>query len=302
MFKVSIIIPIYNVAQYIIECLESVYNQTYKNIEVILVDDCSTDNSMEIISEYLTFDKLSNTKVIHHTHNRGISAARNTGIIYAEGEYIFFLDSDDLLRLDSIESFILLAIKYNFPDCIYGSASPLDNNRTLACITLKHLDIPEYSSNITYIRKICYRRNFLPITVWNKLIKRKFIINNCIYFKEGIIYEDILWCFLLSNKLKTIAFNKKSTYMYRYVPNSITNKKYDIINKDSEVIITKEFFNNINYKYFFPQLIYTIHFNHSAYCRRYGNKPLPPSYIRYPKAFIFFLKCLFIKPEHLRNI
>ncbi len=299
--KVSIIIPIYNVEKYIIECLDSVYNQTYTNIEVILVDDCGTDNSIKIINNYLSEEKLAFTKIIHHYQNKGLSAARNTGINHATGDYIYFLDSDDYISNNCIESFVHLAEKYNIPDIIIGSTKQFPDNWTETCLSTIHLNT-EFSNNINWIRKIFIKDNYIPITAWNKLVKKSFITQNDLYFKEGIINEDNLWNFKLGNKVKTISFNKEETYIYRYVPTSIINTKYSIKNMNSEVIITKEYMRNINYKYFFPQLVYILHSNHSAYCKRYGDNPLPPSYIRYPKAFLFFLKCLFMKPEHLRAI
>ena len=87
--KVSIVIPIYNVSVYIENCLESVRRQIYQDLEVILVDDCGTDNSMEIVQEYLEYHNFVEVKIIHHTHNRGLSAARNTGLEAATGDYVF---------------------------------------------------------------------------------------------------------------------------------------------------------------------------------------------------------------------
>ena len=102
MLKVSIIVPVYNVAPYITRCLNSIYNQSYPNIEVIIIDDCGTDNSMTIINSYLTSEQHAITKVIHHHQNQGISSARNTGINNANGEYLYFIDSDDYLTLGGL--------------------------------------------------------------------------------------------------------------------------------------------------------------------------------------------------------
>lgn len=298
---ISCIIPVYNVAPYIIQCLESVYNQTYSNIEVILVDDCGTDNSMEIINQYLTHEKLAITKIIHHNQNKGLSAARNTGIKHANGEWIYFLDSDDYISVDCFESFIQLAKKYNNPPVIFGTAAQIPQEWNKACISSDKADIPEYTNNIPWIRKSFSKNQFLPITAWNKLISKDFFIQHKLFFKEGIIYEDNLWNWHIGNTATAIAFNKKSTYYYRYISTSIINSKYGDKNKESEVIIIKELCKNINFKYFFTQIRHILHCSHSFYCRRLGNSPLPPSYIRYPKAFLFFLKCILMKPEQLRK-
>lgn len=309
MLKVSIIVPVYNVASYIIRCLDSIYNQSYQNIEIIIVDDCGNDDSMKIIYSYLTPSKLSKTKIIHHDRNRGISAARNTGINTATGDYLYFIDSDDYISLDCIETFINLSIKYKYPDVIFGSATLIPEGwNKLEEVTVNKNGIPDYSNNINFIRRIILTSfkesltssHYIPIYVWNKLIKRTFVKEQMLYFKEGIIYEDLLWSWKNGNKITSIAFNKHTTYYYTFSPNSITNKPYSNINLDSEIVIIKELFKSINYKYLKTHLLYILHYTHSSYCRRRGNLPIQAAYIRYPKAFIFFIKCLFMKPEKLR--
>ena len=185
---ISIIIPIYNVEEYIIECLESIYNQTYKNIEVILVDDCGSDNSMNIVKEYLTPEKHSFTKIIQHQQNKGLSAARNTGIKHATGDYIYFIDSDDFITPNCIESFYNLIQKYNNPEIIFGSATfypyqwgnfSLDTNKN---------ELSEYCSNKKNINKYFFNNDYLPVTAWNKLVKKDFI-NFMIFF--AIIISSI---------------------------------------------------------------------------------------------------------------
>lgn len=104
--KVSIIVPVYNVSQYITKCLDSIYEQTYQNIELILVDDCGSDDSMIIVHGYLTSHVSIEAHIISHQKNRGLSAARNSGIEKASGEYIYFLDSDDYITPDCIEALV----------------------------------------------------------------------------------------------------------------------------------------------------------------------------------------------------
>lgn len=97
--KISVIIPVYNVEKYIRQCLESVINQTYKNLEIIIVNDGTKDNSMKIVEEYLSDERI---KIINK-ENGGLSSARNRGMEEATGEYIYFLDSDDWIELNTIE-------------------------------------------------------------------------------------------------------------------------------------------------------------------------------------------------------
>src|SRR5690606_8777138 len=102
---VSVIVPVYNVEQYLDECLNSIRQQTYENIEIIVVEDCSTDDSLNTLTKHL---KDPRVKLIQHEKNSGLSAARNTGIDAAKGDYIMFADSDDLVHLSLIE----LCVKY----------------------------------------------------------------------------------------------------------------------------------------------------------------------------------------------
>ena len=99
---ISVIIPVYNVEKYIIRCLESVKQQSYKDYEVILVDDCGQDNSIGLAKDYLEKNFPANSHIITHDCNKGLSAARNTGILAATGEFIYFLDSDDAITNDCL--------------------------------------------------------------------------------------------------------------------------------------------------------------------------------------------------------
>ena len=115
--KVSIIIPIYNVESYIANCLHSVFNQTYKDLEIILVDDCGTDKSMDVAKEIIRKYKNDFHIIIeHHTYNKGLSAARNTGLKKSTGEFIYFLDSDDTISNDCIERLMFPILQGNHVD------------------------------------------------------------------------------------------------------------------------------------------------------------------------------------------
>ncbi|NLJ82740.1 MAG: glycosyltransferase family 2 protein [Bacteroidales bacterium] len=224
--KVSIIIPVYNVAPYIERCLLSVLNQTYNNIEIILIDDCGSDNSMKIAIELIKKYKAENkTKIIYHECNKGLSAARNSGINASTGEYIFFLDSDDELTQNCIEILIDSAIKYK-TDFVIGNYETLGgkSNNTL-------LRIP--SSNIFSRDKILflYQKSKWYEMAWNKLLKRNFILNNDLYFKEDLIHEDELWSFMLACSANSMSVINFKTYFYYIRTNSITGK----INHESDI-------------------------------------------------------------------
>ncbi len=296
--KVSIILPVYNVEKYILTCVMSIVQQSYKNIEIIIVDDCGIDNSMKIIEEYLnTLHTKDFIHIIRHEFNKGVSAARNTGINHATGEFIFFIDSDDYISFNCIESFIRIAKKHPIVDIIFGSAEYAPYKWKDSIIAVNSDYFPEFVQDTNWICKHFFKKKqIFPITAWNKLINKNYIIKNNLFFKEAIIYEDNLWNWRIGNTVKSIAFNKNITYYYRYVSNSIVNKPYNKKNMESETIIIREMSKSITPRYFFSKLIRILHFSHSSYCKRQGNKKLQPSIIRYPLAFIFYLKCIFNLP------
>lgn len=216
MFKVSLIIPVYNVENFIQESLLSALNQSYNNIEYILVDDCGTDKSMNIVkkicSEHIRRDSV---KIIKHLKNSGLSAARNTGIDNATGDYIFFMDSDDIITSDCIEKQVSTIQKYNA-------------DITDSCIqVLGGRNIFKETKNEYYLNKkneilILFFRNRLHFSAWNKLIKRTILIDNNIKFIEGLLYEDWFFTFELLQKIKSIAVLPFKTYNYIIHPGSIT--------------------------------------------------------------------------------
>ncbi len=151
--KVSIIIPVYNVAAYVEECIQSVLNQDYENIEIIIVDDCGTDNSMELVRKMIA----GTSKEIHilkHDHNRGFAAGRNTGIKNAVGNYIYFLDSDDYIEPDCISRLVKVAHTYLNPDLIVSSSKDAYGNKTTGDIS-DVTDLKEYYDNSKQIKKWC---------------------------------------------------------------------------------------------------------------------------------------------------
>lgn len=119
---ISVIVPIYNVENYILECLQSVAAQTKtKNVECILVDDCGTDNSVKVAEQFISAYKGDiSFALFHHSENKGLSAARNTGIKNARGKYLFFLDSDDTIKPYCLDELFALAEKYH-ADMVQGS-------------------------------------------------------------------------------------------------------------------------------------------------------------------------------------
>jgi len=216
---VSIIIPIYNVAPYVEQCLQSVIDQTYRNLEMLIVDDCGTDNSMEIVGTIIATCPLS-FKILHHDHNRGLSAARNTGIKAATGDYLYFLDSDDWLLPTCIEKMVDCLKSHPDSQMVFsGSLSTDKKQRGAADFTKRNL--PDYSNDRDWLQSSMLETNKLGVTAWNKLIRRDFVLEHDLYFVEGMIHEDVMWKFQISKYIQTASFYSGNTYMYRIRENSI---------------------------------------------------------------------------------
>lgn len=251
--KVSIIIPIYNVSEYIVRCVDSVINQSYQNIECILVDDCSPDNSMELIKQRLKlYEGMCDFKIIHHNQNKGLSAARNTGTHAATGEYIYYLDSDDEITPDCIATLVNLAEKYSDVEMVQGNMQlipkPAGKNDWW---DLLYKNFPEYVNSNAWIKKHFYdiSQKTIPTNACNKLIKRDFIFAHNLFFKEGIIHEDEMWMFWVVKKMKTIVFTTKYTYIAWRREGSIMRSGNNYKSIQSELIIVQEVFENIDEDY-----------------------------------------------------
>lgn len=214
--KVSVIIPVYNVAPFIESCLSSVFMQTYTDIEVLLIDDCGTDESMAIVYRMLTqYSGNIKCRIIKHENNRGLSAARNTGIDAATGEYLYFLDSDDEIVPYCIERLLSLTLKENL-DFVIGNYFVSQVGKEYPPLKLRD-GIVRGTERIlqTYLNREWY------MMAWNKLINRSFLLENQLYFKEKLIHEDELWSFLLAFKASNMGVVDDKLYCYKVRDTSI---------------------------------------------------------------------------------
>lgn len=219
--KISIIVPVYNVEQYVNECFDSIAVQTYKGeIECIFVDDCGQDDSVAVL-ENLIADYHGAIKfcIVHHEHNKGLSGARNTGIRHAQGDYLYFIDSDDSITSDCIEKLVALAEKYPQVDIVQGSTKS-----KLEWLQLANKHFPEFSDNFKWIRRTMLLRYSIPMTAWNKLVRKDMVVKNGLYFEEGLIHEDEIWNFMLAKYVHSIAFCCDITYIYRENMDGIMGK------------------------------------------------------------------------------
>lgn len=229
-FRISIVIPMYNVEPYIEECLQSVADQTMTDgVECILVDDCGKDRSLEIAKNYVhNYNGDITFKIIEHKVNGGLSAARNTGIKAANGEYLYFLDSDDTITPNCLELMWSYIDKYGKVDLVQGSFYE-KNEKILRNST--YLQEP-FTDDQKIIKSFLLKYYGDIIPAQSRLIKKILIIKHNLFFKEGIIHEDNYWTFFLAKYVKTLCFCGERTYYHRYNPSSITRS----VNKKKESI------------------------------------------------------------------
>lgn len=217
--KVSIIIPVYKVEKYIERCLLSALNQTWTELEIILVNDCTPDDSMKVVECVLaSYIHQKEVVILQHAVNRGLSAARNTGIEKAVGDYIYFLDSDDYLPLNSIELLAKAAVAYDV-DFVIGNYKIEGVHRHTPPLLLNTGLLPDNESILT-----TYSRDEWFVMAWNKLVKRSFVCSKSLYFKEGIVHEDDLWSFLLACQAQKAYVINETTYFYCLQSDSITGR------------------------------------------------------------------------------
>lgn len=223
---VSIIIPVYNVEEYLEQCLDSVINQTYKNLEIWLVDDGSEDSGGKICDEYKELD--SRIRVIHK-ENGGLSSARNVALDLMKGEYVYFLDSDDFISLDLIETYINLAEKYNV-DVIMGTLYEFYGN----------IDTNVYINPNIHPEKFSKKEALKLMLLDEKLYHAaagpmfKSDLYTDIRFPVGMLYEDYATVYYVILKCQSVLYIDDNRYYYRMRPGSIMNSK--VTEKDMVIL------------------------------------------------------------------
>lgn len=208
MEKISIIVPIYNVERYLRDCIDSILNQTYANLEIILVNDGSTDTSLDICKEYAVKNK--NIKIVDKK-NGGLSDARNAGLEKATGKYIMFVDSDDFLTPNSCE-LLYNAIKEH--DVEFVSANFIFTNNE-GIPWKKPMFSEKFQSRYLSIDEYLYSFYLINSTVWNKIFKKEFLDRNKLKFKVGLLAEDAVFTTLAFLKAKKTYYLKDIVYYYR---------------------------------------------------------------------------------------
>nr|WP_312175883.1 glycosyltransferase [Moraxella sp. CTOTU46934] len=209
---VSVIVPVYNVEQYLDECLNSIRQQTYENLEIIVVEDCSTDQSLEVLSKHLNDQRI---KLIRHEKNSGLSAARNTGIDGARGDYIMFVDSDDHIHNNLIQLCLDNTSKKGLDLIVFDFQSFYDGEK---------ID-NKLNKNKDYESKVFNQSEYLKYHhfAWLKFLRADILKNNILRFPVGYYYED--WPFhweLAFNNCRVLHLSAP-LYYYRLRSGSITS-------------------------------------------------------------------------------
>lgn len=206
--KISLILPVFNAEESLTKCLDSVINQTLTDIEIICVDDCSTDNSLEILENYAKKD--SRIIVLNQETNQGQGAARNRGLQIASGEYVGFVDSDDWVENDYFEKLYNTAIKYNAD---IATANMLKHKKYYKKYNVLHKKYLLKSDIQEKIKLYSDKKQFF-FYVMNKIYKTSLIKNNCINFAQGQIFEDVQFSIQAIYYANLIVSVPNTTYHY----------------------------------------------------------------------------------------
>lgn len=250
---VSVIVPIYNVEKYLAKCIESIINQSHKNIEIILVDDGSPDSCPRICDEYAKKDKR--IKVIHKK-NGGVSKARNDGIDIAIGDYLVFVDADDYLAQEYIDYMLGMVFNNN---CEFGFSKNcyFSNNQEQINDNIIIVDSNKATALLLSQQVI--------VGCWNKIYKTSFLKSNNIYFSDKLFYgEGLNFIIKVANSTSKIAVGSKRVYFYRKNNSSSATSKFNIKKHYNGEKSLKEIQKNIDLKSDIVYRQYMIHY--TLYC------------------------------------
>ena len=237
--KVSVVMPVYNTAHFVGDAVKSVLNQTFYDFELIIINDGSTDNSLEIIDEL----KLRDSRiVIISQDNAGLSAARNRGIELAQGEFIYFMDSDDLISSDTLLLCYSFAIEDNldivFFDAVSFSCNSLLNNPAFDYSRKRYINKGVYSGK--EILRLLLNNNIYKASACLYITKRLFLNKLKLDFYPNILHEDELFTPLLFINSDKVGYLPFDFYSRRVREDSIMNKKFSSFNLKSYLTVIKE--------------------------------------------------------------
>ena len=225
--KISIIIPVYNVECYIRRCLESVIEQEFESfdIECILVDDCTPDGSIEVAKDVINGYHGSNISfvLLQHKENKGVSAARNTGVAAATGDFLFFMDSDDVIAENAFKYFFSYLLDFPYVDVVIGNMLEMEHLYLSNTAVTRNVNNYYLIDDKTLIWNLVLRRK-IDRHVVNKLFRRSLIVDNSLSFDEDVtIYEDTIWTYKFYSFISSLIIVPALTYSYVVNKASITH-------------------------------------------------------------------------------
>lgn len=242
---VSIIMPVYNVAEYIRECLESILNQTYNDIEIIAIDDGSSDESVKILEDYN--EKFKKIKILFQKH-KGVSEARNLALKHAKGKFILYVDSDDFLNENMIEEMVNKAEKSSSDIVMCGYYKYYENKENKLLEFNYNVDENKiFSSQEVIDMMLNYK---IEGQLWNKLFRRENLIKYNFMFEPGRYIQDVFPVFKMVQSSEKIVFINKPLYYYRQRDTSTVKKKTKKLFEDYYHAMTSiiEYINENNIK------------------------------------------------------
>lgn len=230
MAKVSIILPVYNVEKYLEKCLDSLVNQTFKDIEIIIINDGSTDNCKNIIDKYAT--KYNNLIKVITQKNQGLGAARNIGLKFATSDYIVFIDSDDYIQSNMVEEMYNKILQEQADVVICGNNVVNEQYELISKTFPNKYEVYDFNTQMIFGNPC----------VWNKIIKKVLLDDDSLSFRNNVWYEDIDFSFKLFLKSKKTCILHKNLYNYLLRQGSIMNsnnlrKNLDLIDAFNEIIM-----------------------------------------------------------------
>lgn len=289
MDKVSIIIPVYNVEDYLEECLNSIKNQIYKNIEILLIDDGSTDNSPEICDRY---SELDNRFFVFHRKNSGVSSARNFGLDNATGKFIMFVDSDDYVS----ENFVKLAVdSYEESAFVTFGYTELYKKKSFEVVS------PINYSYMNDLSSLFFMHNYIGGFCWNKLYLKEIIDTNLIRFDSKIkICEDLYFNLNYLQYVDSLKVINKRLYFYRMRGNSATwninnEKIVNHINCLDEVQLLLEKNNKVDDSFLYYKLltVFKYRYNLSNYSKVFLKLLISKNILLKSKIKLFIFRYFF---------
>ena len=237
--KVSVILPVYNVGPYLEEALDSLCQQTLRDIEIIAVNDGSTDNSLDIIEAYMARD----SRITCYTQNNmGLSGARNTGMQHCQGEYVYFMDSDDILETDALEKCYHTAKEQQADVCIFDADVFYEKNAKPLSWNYDRSDLLEegkaYKGSELFDMLLDRKKH--KAVVWLQFINWQFLTSLHLNFRQGIIHEDELFTPQLLLQSETIYYINRRFVKHRVRSSSIIGKSYSQRNLNSYLTVADE--------------------------------------------------------------